>query len=246
MWQSLRVSMLAGLALAGTAAASDEVLLTALDDTAYDLTRDGVVQLLCTNPGDGRLFLSRAIALDLPGVSGDFDVLLAARHAVTNRGAERDCAVRGVDPLQGAVGRIMTSTPELGERGDFEQDWAILRTVGRLPEGTPRIPAAVYYGEESGEVSLLVRAVEYDPCTITVPPANLANVSLLFHDCRSRPGLSGSPLLTMIDGEPHVVAVHVGEYLMLDETDARYSVARRLSGEFLIALETFIKEEAAR
>jgi hypothetical protein len=245
MHRLLQSALVAGLALAAPAVASDEVLLTALDDSHYDATREGVVQLLCENMTTGRIYLSRAIALELPGVGEDFDILLAARHGVIDQDGERGCWVRGSDREQAGITRIVTSAPKSTEPNDFNHDWAILRTAGRLPASTPRVRAAVYSGHDSGELSLLVRAVEYAPCAITTAPSSIDDPNLIFHDCPSRPGLSGSPMLSLIDGEPYVVGVHLGRYLMLGQQGADYSVARRLSGEFLVALHAFIAEETA-
>ena len=223
------------LALQAPAAASDEVTLTALDDSGYSAASEGVVQLLCRN-AEGRYFLSRAIVLDLDHAGIDHDVILTARHAVHDRHGERDCTVRGSEPEAGDIDSVRTSPREAQSSGDFDRDWAVLRTAGRLPDAFPRVRAAVYSGLETGEVSMIVRAVRYEPCDITPAPKQMENPMLIFHSCPSRPGLSGSPMMTMIDGESFLVGVHLGEFVMLNEDSRRYSVARRISDDFLDAV----------
>jgi len=225
---------------------SDEVGLNALDDETYLNSRDGVVQLICENEATGQLYLSRAVVLELPGLIADYDILLAARHAVMDRRVERNCHVRG-EPLEsGQVARIATSDPAQNEVGDFSQDWAIIRTRGRLPDSLTRLRAAAYDGPDRGQISMLRAAIHAAPCAITAAPDQVVEPTLIFHDCYSRPGLSGSPLLVQIDGEPFVIGLQLGEYVMLNEGGRQYGVGRRLGDEFLQSLIAFIAEESKR
>jgi hypothetical protein len=238
------LSMLILALIATPAFGSDEIGVHALDEDAYRHSRDGVVQLVCTNEVTGQRYLSRAVVLQLPGFLADYDVLLAARHGVMDRDIERDCQIRGERVEIGAITRISTSTPAANEIGDFSHDWAIIRTRGRLAGPVTRLRAAVYDGPDQGQISMLRTAIAGEPCEITAAPDRIVQPTLIFHDCFSRPGLSGSPLLVQIDGEPFVIGLQLGEYIMLNESGQEYSVGRRIGDEFLQALVDFITEES--
>ena len=226
------------------ALASDEIGLSALDNETYLNSRTGVVQLLCEDEATGRRYLSRAVVLDLPGLAGRHDILLAARHGVMDGTVERDCRVRGERLRLGQITRIVTSDPAANQLGDFSQDWAIIRTRGRLPASTSRLRVAAYDDAGHGEISMLRAAVLGAPCEITPAPEQIVEPSLIFHDCPSRPGVSGSPLLVSVDGQPYVIGIQLGQYVMLNEHFRPYSVGRRLSGQFLQSLIDFIAEES--
>ena len=242
---TLRIPLLLALALFSAGArASDEIGLDALSDETYRNSRTGVVQLLCENEATGRLYLSRAVVLDLPGFAGRYDILLATRHAVMAGDVERNCHVRGERLSFGRITRIVTSAPAANELGDFSQDWAIIRTRSRLAATTTRLRAAALDDAGHGEISMLRAAVAGDPCEITPAPDQIVEPSLIFHDCRSRPGISGSPLLVSIAGQPYVIGIQLGQYVMLNEHSRQYSVGRRLNGQFLQSLLDFIAEES--
>lgn len=237
------LGLLVGLcALAGPASASDVVSPAALDEQTYDMAGEGVIQLLCESQ-DGRLFLSRAIVLDTPAEAGR-EILITARHAVYDEAGRRSCSVRGAEPEVADIAEILSSSPEANERGDFNHDWAVLRTTGRLENLQQRVRPALLDGQGGGgEVTLLVRALTYEPCEIIAAPPELEDPTLIFHTCPSRPGLSGSPMLVQINDQPYVIGVHLGQFVMLDETGLQYSVARRLSDDFLAALLTALAED---
>lgn len=91
---------------------------------------------------------------------------------------------------------------------------------------------------------MLRPAIAGEACGITAPPDQIIEPTLIFHDCHAHPGPSGSPLLVQIDGEPFVIGVQLGEYVMLNESGREYSVGRRIGDEFLQALVDFITEES--
>tara|TARA_R110000868_G_scaffold204949_2_gene453232 strand:+ start:85 stop:825 length:741 start_codon:yes stop_codon:yes gene_type:complete len=241
----LRALSLLTLSLLPAAAhAADQVGLSALDDEAYLSSRNGVVQLICENEATGQVYLSRAVVLDIPGLAGDFDILLAARHAVMDRNEERICHVRGEPLRRGQISEIETSDPAANEFGEFSQDWAIIRTSGRLDASISRLRAVAYGGPGEGQLSMLRAAMQGEPCQITPAPDQIVEPTLIFHDCYARPGLSGSPLLAQIDGEAFVIGVQLGEYVMFNEGGRQYSVGRRLDDDFLQALIDFVAQEA--
>lgn len=239
-------SLFAIVMLSGAVQASDVIHFSALDEPTYTDSSGGVVQLICVNTTQGGYYLSRAVVLDLAELDLPFDILLTARHAVVDSDGGRDCYVRHHGPEEGHINAMIHSFEGPQFDTDFMNDWAVLRTETRLPEGTRRVRAAAYTGEENGQLSLLSRGFVYAPCDVTGPPQEMDNPTLIFHDCHSRPGMSGSPMVTMIDGIPHVVALHVGQIIMLGDNFRSYSVARRISDEFLDALTAMVDVKASR
>lgn len=232
-------------ASASVHALSDAADFAPLDEQNYDLSRESVQQLLCRDRETGILYLSRAVALAYWPESGSHDVLLATRHAVFGPTGRRDCRIRGVDERVGEIVRVEAGEPDARDPTDFTQDWAILRTRRRLPEDVPRVGILIGSNEGQGELTLLLRAVERAPCHLPDPPESLRDPSLIVHDCATRGGLSGSPLVTQIGGAPYVVGLHVGQYLLIDEERRDYGIARRLDGDFLAALVDFLDEETS-
>ncbi|MBO6763882.1 hypothetical protein [Maricaulis sp.] len=225
------------------AGASDIVAFDALDAQTYDISRDSVVQLLCHEEQTGRYFLSRAVVLDAqPGSRPGFDILLGTRHALRGNNGPRTCQVRGVPESVGEIVDARTGPPHPEHLTEFSSDWAILRTRRRLPDETPRLRVLAAGPIDQGDVSLLVRPVDRAPCDVRQSPPAFSDPGLLIHGCRSRQGLSGTPLVVQIDGEPFVVAVHVGHTIPFGETQDSYGIARRLNGEFLTTLAEYLHE----
>ncbi|MDG1418639.1 MAG: hypothetical protein P8P99_12625 [Maricaulis sp.] len=246
MFKTQLTGLFALMMLSSNAHAGEAVHFSPLDEATYSASSGGVVQLMCANAADGGYYLSRAVVLDLPELDLPFDILLTARHAVVDDDGSRNCFLRSFGPELGQINAMIHSFAGPQFDTDFMNDWAVLRTETRLPEGTPRVRAAAYSGQEDGQLSLLSRGLAYAPCDVTGAPTEMDNPTLIFHDCDSRPGISGSPLVTMIDGTPHVVALHVGQIIMLDEDFRSYSVARRISDEFLDALTTMVDVKTPR
>ena len=224
-------------------AVSDQVAFSALDRENYDISRESVVQLLCRDPATDETFLSRGVVLDYRSEGAPFDLLLATRHGVHAPSGPRECHVRGVPEWMGGVFEIRAGIPDVRDSSDFSEDWAILRTYQRLPASVPRLRVLAFEGRgRSGELTLLVRPVDRAPCAVPDPPEALGDPDLILHDCIAHRGLSGSPLVTQIGGVPYVVGVHVGRYLIPDGEWREYGVARRVSGNFLAALDDVLSE----
>ena len=247
MHRVMMIALMTVALLAGPAArASDAVHFDALDPATYDVSRESVVQLLCQDPDSEQLYLSRAVVLDArPGQRPDFDVLLATRHALFGSAGQRSCRIRGVPEWRGEIVDVRSGTPDPHNATDFSADWSILRTRGRLPDDVPRMRVLAASGEHRGELSLLVRPVDRAPCDVSQPPDYLPDPNLIVHGCATRHGLSGTPLVAQVGGEPFVVALHVGRSLTVGEGEPEeLGVARRLSGDFLTALSRYLDEQA--
>ena len=245
MYRFVLTALLAALTFGpqSRAMASDIVAFDALDAQTYDFYRESVVQLLCHDAQEDRYYLSRAVVLDArSGARPGFDILLAARHALQGADGPRDCQVRGVPETTGEIVDVRTGRLPDDTASGFVSDWAILRTRRRLPEMTPRLRVLAAGDVDHGELSLLVRPVDRAPCHVRQSPVAFADPGLLIHECRSRQGLSGTPLVAQIDGEPFVVAVHVGHTVPLGTNTESYGIARRLNGEFLTTLAEYLHE----
>lgn len=247
MIRSLSIAVaLTWTGLAGAATAhSDIVTLSPLDEENYDVSRESVVQLLCADGETSGFHLSRAVALDYRPANADYDLLLATRHGVHGTDGLRRCRVRGVPEWMGEIVEIRTGHPDARDSSDFIGDWAILRTRARLPQTMPRMRVLAYDGVQSGEVTMLIRPVDRPPCDLPDVPVHLRDPDLILHGCTARNGLSGSPLVTQIDGQPFVVGLHVGRYSVGEEW-RQYGVARRISGDFLLALTDLLDPESDR
>ncbi|WP_297736908.1 hypothetical protein [uncultured Maricaulis sp.] len=225
--------------------AADRLSFMPLDPDSFADSRNGVVRLFCEDPTNGHAYVSRAVLLDVSGARGDHDVLLAARHGVTGQGGERQCRVYGEDEETGRIIEMVLAPQDPREDNEFGEDWAILRTAGRLPAGITRLQAAGAGPGITGGLTMVNRVMDNRACRVE-RIEHWADERLIVHTCPSRPGLSGSPMVTMIKGVPHVVGLHVGQYVMLQEDSRRYGVARRLSDHFLETLISFIEADTAR
>ncbi|MHA6289356.1 trypsin-like serine peptidase [Maricaulis sp. CAU 1757] len=219
---------------------SEKVNLRALDNFEYHQSRQGVLQLICHDPVAGATYLSRAVVLDLGRGHGAPEVLLAARHGVFGQAGPRDCHVRGVDPEAGQIRRVMSAPADATDIGEFDHDWALLETQGGFPASQQRLQAAVVQGQEFGAVSLVQHGPMRPPCQIQLAPAHYRHPDLMIHDCLTRPGMSGSPMVAEIDGVAMVVGLHVGQYVVLED-GSRQGVARRISGELIAYLEDLLR-----
>lgn len=246
MYRIVLTALFAALTLGSQprAEASDVVAFDALDARTYDISRESVVQLLCYEEQTGRHFLSRAVVLDAqPDARPGFDILLGTRHALRGHNGPRTCHVRGVPDTVGEIVDVRTGPAHPENLTEFSSDWAILRTRRRLPDETPRLRVLAAGAVDQGEVSLLVRPVDRKPCDVQQSPAAFSSdPGLLIHGCRSRQGLSGTPLVVQVEGEPFVVAVHVGHTIPFGAHQESYGIARRLNGDFLSTLAEYLRE----
>jgi hypothetical protein len=235
----IALASLAGLAT-GAVEAADRVSFMPLDPDSFEDSRNGVVRLLCVDAANGYSYLSRAVLLDVTAPDDNHDVLLTARHGVIGSGGQRDCQVYGQDTEAGAIIDMVIAPQDPREDNEFGEDWAILRTAGRLPDEIARLQAAGWESDGQGELSMLNRVTDSRACHVE-RMENWSDDRLIVHDCPARPGLSGSPMVTLIKGVPHVVGLHVGQYILLDEEGRRLGVARRLSDTFLDTLVAYLE-----
>lgn len=225
------------------ALAGDRVPLSALDAMTYEASRDGVVTIMCDVPGESFKVVSRGAILDLRDTGLPYDVVLTSRHGIVRDGEVLPCHLIGVGRHDVAIEPVAVSMEDPRALIDLPLDWAILRSSERLPRSVPRLRAAQVTGGESGAMSLVMRSFDTGPCAVMPAPAGVEDERLIYHACRSRPGLSGAPMVAEIKGEPFVVGIHLGHVMMMNEDFQRYGVARRLSDDLLSALGNLVESE---
>ncbi|WP_323762414.1 hypothetical protein [Maricaulis sp.] len=228
--------------LSGPTGAADRMSFLPLDPDSYADSRNGVVRLLCVDSSNGHSYLSRAVLLDVTGPDSSHDVLLAARHGVIGSAGQRACQVQGQEAATGQIIDMVVAPQDPMEGNEFSEDWAILRTAGRLPADIARLQAAGAGTGAEGRLTMVNRVTDNRACHVE-EIADWEDARLIVHDCPARPGLSGSPMVTLIKGVPHVVGLHVGQYIILQDDGRRLGVARRLSGEFLDTLVAYIEPD---
>lgn len=236
------VAALPALLLSGPSGAADRMSFMPLDPDSFADSRNGVVRLLCVDGGNGHSYLSRAVLLNVTGPDASHDVLLAARHGVVGSAGQRECQVFGQDADTGRIIDIVVAPQDPLEGNVFSEDWAILRTAGRLPDDIARLQAAGAGSGDEGRLTMVNRVTDNRACHVE-DIADWDDARLIVHDCPSRPGLSGSPMVTLIKGVPHVIGLHVGQYIILQDDGRRLGVARRLSGAFLDTLVAYVEPD---
>lgn len=179
----------------------------------------------------------------MPGLEGDYDILLATRHGVMRARGKMECHFPALSGRASRVMHIVAPPADPAEPSALTYDWAILQTARALPSDLPRLRPISLETGEWGEVSLLMRSFQTRPCALLDAPEAIEDQRLIFHGCPSRPGLSGAPMVAQIDGESYVVGIHLGDIMMLNENFRRYSVARRISDDFLEGLVGVIEKD---
>ena len=202
----------------------------------------GVAVLRCSTDVRGVYWESRGAVLDV-GTGNRSDVLLTTGHGLpaATDAVLRDChaIARGKHYLVQAVWR--SSAIE----GDWQHDWAVLLTRGlgdgirRLRPGLMTPPALARLMSERAPVRLVLRYADEAQSDCRVEPGRYTQPPLLSISCVSHAGLSGTPLVAMIEGEPIMIATLVGSRLEWD--GGRFisgSVVRAVDSEAAAAIET--------
>jgi hypothetical protein len=203
----------------------------------HDLPDDAAGRIAVICPADAvSRYVSRGIAIDHGGDTR-FDLILAARHAAGDiaRPDFTACSVRGTGGvLQPVIAARMA--PEYSGQSD---DWVVLRTQAALPSELPRIGLASWETDVAAMpgIALLATNPRFD-CAIQTPQNFSIRMDTLFaHDCPSRPGLSGAPIVVMRDGELTAIGFHIGQMTELDRGGSRrIGIGRRIDAEITQAI----------
>jgi len=195
----------------------------------------GRVAVICPADAISR-YISRGIAIDHGGDTR-FDLILAARHAAGDVASPdfTACSVRGTGGvLQPVIAARMA--PVYGGQSD---DWVVLRTRAALPDELIRIGLASW---ETGvavmpAIALLATNPRFDCAIQTSQDFTTRTEALFAHDCPSRPGLSGAPIVIMVEGELTAIGFHIGQLTELDGGGSRrIGIGRRIDAEITQAI----------
>ncbi len=220
----------------------------------------GVVQIRCSTDTANMTRLSRGALLQLDG-DAKHDIVFATAHGLPESRAAvlAKCRVLGAHRWPYRIANVWRSATSGSGLAD---DWAVLLVQGRLEGDVGRLTTAKVSGEEwtqlangAATVRLLLR--QADPregdCHLrrTMAPYEYLPTQLLVYSCAATmagaPGLSGSPLLIGVEGQPFVIGVNLGWGLQILD-DGRFhavSLGRPIDGEIAAAIAA-AAEEARR
>ena len=194
--------------------------------------RNGLVDLICPLADSTDRFVSQAFAVDIPEAR-DFEVLVATRHGVGGLQALDNavCWVRGPDGEAFAISDVRYSRSNATD----DHDWLAIRTVRPFQPDMERLTLASVQVPLSDlpDISLVRQSRMSTPCHVLADTEIFHNDGSLFaHDCRTRPGLSGSPIMINRDGSDVVIGFHLGRVTHYSAgTQRQYGLARWIDGE---------------
>jgi hypothetical protein len=204
----------------------------------------GVAVLRCSTNVRGVYWESRGAVLDV-GVDRHADVVLTTRHGLPGAAEAvlSDCRAiaRGKPYWVEALWR----SPAIED--DWQNDWAVLLTralgdnIRRLRPGLMTPTALARLLAEQAPVRLVLRYGDETQSDCHLEQSESTQTPVLLNSCISHPGLSGTPLIAMIAGQPIVIATLVGS--RLDWDGARFtsgSLARALDSEVAAAIEAAV------
>ena len=176
----------------------------------------GVAVLQCTAPS-GLVTVSRATLLEVD-VDEGAEVLLTAGHGLPSTADEalRNCRILA----RGKAHAIEAVWHAGGYAAGPAHDWAVL--LSERIKGEPRRwrvaeAAQSWLGQlvaDNARVRLVLRYADaaQSDCRLEAWTAQ----RLLAHTCNAYPGTSGSPLVVGVEGEPVLIAFHIGSQLEWD------------------------------
>jgi len=172
--------------------------------------REGLVDLVCPLPDSSDRFVSQAFAVELTDAHG-FEILVATRHGAGGLQAidNAQCWIRGPRGENYAIADVRYSRSNATE----DHDWLVLRTSESFGTNMQRLTLArlqVSVDHLPG-ITLVRQNHPATVCQVLSQTEIIHNDGSLFaHDCRTRPGLSGSPIMIANDGSGVVIGFHIG------------------------------------
>ena len=209
----------------------------------------GVVAVRCRSPVDGYVSDARAAILDVGTPTAD--VLLTTAHALLPDAAEtrRRCYLI-VNGDEQTIAEVWNAG---GNLSGPEQDWAVMLTR-RISGDVSRWHAANVTGEwlanaaaDRVPVRLVLRYAGVLQTDCHLEPRTQNPALLLAHSCQTYEGLSGSPLVVAVEGEPApiLIGVHVGVLAWLARPRIQFvHVARAVDPDVVAAIRAATERAA--
>jgi hypothetical protein len=217
----------------------------------------GVARLVCRGTAPRVWRQSRAFVVDTRAAgprSGD--LLLAAAHALPSDPGRisRDCTVHGVNGPPAAIVDAWRPEPPRS----LSDDWAILMTAEPLAGDVGRLRMVVLESEvlealatDAAAIKLLLYADRsgLGDCNLLARPwvrADELGDGIFAHSCRSRPGLSGSPIVVRIAGEPVAIGINLGYRLRPPQLEGPlfYGIGRAFDAEIAATIDRAVQRAA--
>jgi len=215
--------------MAGSAGANDVQPASHVD---IEIGRDGLASLICPIPNSTDRFVSRAFAVQ-QSEPGAFELLIATRHAVGDFQSigSLDCWVRGPEGRHYDIEQIHYSD----SIPDVDHDWLVIRTSRPFPRNAVRLRVASTHiaSRDLPEIALIQQNRNAPNCNILAETDIFYSDGALFaHDCHTRPGLSGSPIMVASDGNSVVIGFHIGRLMEYSGgSREQYGLARWIDAE---------------
>jgi len=218
------------LALSAIPAWANDIQPASMDSLVSG--RDGLVDLVCPLPESTDRFVSQAFAVDV-SEARDFEVLVATRHGVGGLQAldNATCWIRGSNGESYAISDIRYSRSNATD----DHDWLVIRTDQAFERGMERLTLArlAVSPADLPDIALVRQSQLPASCHVLARTEIFHNDGSLFaHDCRTRPGLSGSPIMIARDGRNVVIGFHLGRVTQYSAgTQQQYGLARWIDAE---------------
>jgi hypothetical protein len=249
-----RIGTVLGLALLWLSCADAAIDATTPPPFTGRGVERGVVSIRCSVAAGNLVRFSRGSVLDVAALGATRDIVLTAAHGLldTRDAVRARCRVLGE---RGRTYRIRDVWRGAAGGSDTASDWAVLLVDGRLDGTVGRLRPASFGGnawrqlEATGAaVRLVLREADAGAgdCRLRQPTGSYdySPRDLVLYSCpgspdRSRaPGLSGSPIVTGVDGRAAVVGIHLGWGLQFFE-DGRFhavSIGRPIDADVAAAI----------
>lgn len=174
--------------------------------------RFGTVAIICPTEDQGVRMVSRGFAVRL-GAVDHYDVVVASRHA-SGPAADSDITACSVRAPGGSYSPI-ADYRRAGVYHDEGDDWVVIRTATRLPAEVRRLPLVRLKRGSSlaSHIAILANRPRTGCAVLIGHQVTLGRGRLFAHDCTTRPGLSGAPVVIAHNGQNAVIGFHVGQLM---------------------------------
>jgi hypothetical protein len=203
----------------------------------------GVARLVCRGHAPRSWHQSRVFVIDTRAARRSGDLLFAASHGLPSDSGRiaSDCAVHGVNGPPAAIVDAWRPEPPRS----LTDDWAILMTAAPLAGEVGRLRMVVLEPEMLEALATDTTAIKLllysdrsglGDCSLLGAPwvqGDELGSGIFAHSCRSRRGLSGSPIVVRVAGEPVAIGINLGYRLRPPQLEGPlfYGIGRAFDAE---------------